>query len=232
MSAPPIRAVLVDLDGTLLDTAPDLAAAANAMLADLGLPGRDPAVIATYIGRGIPAFVHRSLTGALDGAAEAPLFERALALFERRYAEESGRRARPYAGVVDGLVRIQALGFGLGCVTNKAGRFTQELLDRQGLARFFGCVVSGDTLARKKPDPLPVVHACTLLGARPEEALLIGDSLNDVLAARAAGCAVWCVPYGYNEGRPVGTLDCDAVVSDFVDAAGRLERGRRPATPG
>lgn len=224
MSPPRIRAVLFDLDGTLLDTAPDLAAAANAMLADLDLARRDPAEIATYIGRGIPALVHRVLTGTLDG--ESSLFERGLALFERRYAEQSGRRARPYPGVVDGLVRMQALGLGLGCVTNKAGRFTQELLDRQDLARFMACVVSGDTLPRKKPDPLPVVHACDLLGTRPEEAILIGDSLNDVLAARAAGCAVWCVPYGYNEGRPVGTLDCDAVVADFVDAARRLERGR------
>jgi phosphoglycolate phosphatase len=217
------RAVLFDLDGTLLDTAPDLAAAANAMLADLGLPARDPAAIATYIGRGIPALVHRSLTGSLDGTADASLFERALRLFEHRYAEESGRRAEPYPGVVQGLTRIRALRLGIGCVTNKAGRFTQELLDRKGLARFFGCVVSGDTLARKKPDPLPVVHACDLLGAHPRDALLIGDSLNDVLAARAAGCAVWCVPYGYNEGRPVGTLDCDAIVGDLVEAARRLE---------
>jgi len=225
VSAPRFRAVLFDLDGTLLDTAADLAAAANAMLADLGRPRRDPAEIATYIGRGIPVLVHRSLTGALDGAAEPSLFERALPLFERRYAEESGRRAQPYPGVVDGLVRIRALGLGLGCVTNKAGRFTQELLERQGLARFFGCVVSGDTLARKKPDPLPVVHACGLLGAPPGEVLLIGDSLNDVLAARAAGCTVWCVPYGYNEGRPVEALDCDAIVRDLVEAARRLERG-------
>jgi phosphoglycolate phosphatase len=226
VSARRFSAVLLDLDGTLLDTAPDLAAAANAMLADLGLPGRDPAEIATYIGRGIPALVHRALTGALDGAADASLFERALPLFERRYAEESGRRARPYLGVVDGLVRIRELGLGLGCVTNKAGRFTQELLDRQGLAGFFGCVVSGDTLPRKKPDPLPVVHACALLGAEPQDALLIGDSLTDVLAARAAGCAVWCVPYGYNEGRPVGTLDCDAVVASLAEAARRLADGR------
>jgi len=224
VSARRFRAVLCDLDGTLLDTAPDLAAAANGMLAELGRPQRDPAEIASYIGRGIPALVQRVLTGTLDGAAESSLFERALALFDRRYAEESGRRARPYPGVVDGLARIQALGLGLGCVTNKAGRFTQELLDRQGLARFFGCVVSGDTVARKKPDPLPVVHACNLLGAPPGDALLIGDSFNDVLAARAAGCAVWCVPYGYNEGRPVASLDCDAIVSDFVDAARRLER--------
>ncbi|MET0680375.1 MAG: phosphoglycolate phosphatase [Burkholderiales bacterium] len=223
MSRPQFRAVLFDLDGTLLDTAPDLAAAANAMLADLGLPARDPAAIATYIGRGIPALVHRSLTGSLDVTADASLFERALRLFERRYAEESGRRAEPYPGVVQGLTRIRALRLGIGCVTNKAGRFTQELLDRKGLARFFGCVVSGDTLARKKPDPLPVVHACDLLGAHPRDALLIGDSLNDVLAARAAGCAVWCVPYGYNEGRPVGALDCDAIVGDLVEAARRLE---------
>jgi phosphoglycolate phosphatase len=226
VSRPQFRAVLFDLDGTLLDTAPDLAAAANAMLADLGLPARDPAVIATYIGRGIPALVHRALTGALDGAAAPSLFERALPLFERRYAEHSGRRAKPYPGVVEGLVRMRALGLGLGCVTNKAGRFTQELLDRQGLARFFGCIVSGDSVARKKPDPLPVVHACQLLGAQPRDALLIGDSLNDVLAARAAGCTVWCVPYGYNEGRPVGALDCDAIVGDLLEAARRLEHGR------
>jgi phosphoglycolate phosphatase len=217
------RAVLLDLDGTLLDTAPDLAAAANAMLADLGRPGRAPDVIATYIGKGIPGLVHRTLTGALDGTAEASLFERALPLFEHRYAEQSGRRARPFPGVVDGLARIRALGLGLGCVTNKAGRFTQALLDGQGLARFFGCVVSGDTLPRRKPDPLPVLHACELLGARPAEAVLIGDSSIDVLAARAAGCAVWCVPYGYNEGRPVEALDSDAVVGDLVEAARRLE---------
>ncbi len=217
------RAVLLDLDGTLLDTAPDLAAAANAMLADLGRPGRAPEVIATYIGKGIPGLVHRTLTGALDGTAEASLFERALPLFERRYAEESGRRARPFPGVVDGLARIRALGLGLGCVTNKAGRFTQALLDGQRLARFFGCVVSGDTLPRRKPHPLPVLHACELLGARPAEALLIGDSSIDVLAARAAGCTVWCVPYGYNEGRPVEALESDAVVGDLVEAARRLE---------
>ncbi len=224
MTAPELRAVLLDLDGTLLDTAPDIAAAANAMLADLGLPGRPPEVIATYIGRGLPGLVHRALTGALDGTAAAPLFERALPLFERRYAEESGRRARPYPGVVEGLERMGALGLRLGCVTNKAGRFTQPLLDAQGLARYFGCVVSGDTLAQRKPDPRPVLHACALLDARPENALLIGDSLNDVLAARAAGCAVWCVPYGYSEGQPVEALGGDAVVGDLREAARLLER--------
>jgi phosphoglycolate phosphatase len=218
------HAVLCDLDGTLLDTAPDLAAAANAMLAELGLPARDPAAITNYIGKGLASLVHRTLTGAADGTAAPSVFARALPVFERRYAEESGRRSRPYPGVVEGLTRIHELGLRLGCVTNKAGRFTQELLDRADLARFFGCVVSGDTVARRKPDPLPVLHACELLGAEVGQTLLIGDSANDVLAARAAGCAVWCVPYGYNEGRPVGTLACDAIVGDLLEAARRLER--------
>jgi len=227
VNGPDVRAVLLDLDGTLLDTAPDLAAAANAMLADLGLPGRPAGVIATYIGKGIAGLVHRALTGALDGTAERSLFERALPAFERRYAEESGRRARPYPGVVDGLERMSALGLRLGCVTNKAERFTRPLLAAQGLARYFGCVVSGDTLAARKPDPLPVRHACALLEASPANAVVIGDSLNDVLAARAAGCAVWCVPYGYSEGRPVDELGGDAIVADLVEAARRLGGHRR-----
>ena len=154
------RAVLFDLDGTLLHTAPDLAAAANAMLAELGLPARDPAAIADYIGQGLAGLVHRTLTGAADGTAAPALFARALPVFERHYAAESGRRSRPYPGVVAGLTRIHELGFRLGCVTNKAGRFTRDLLDRADLAGFFGCVVSGDTVARRKPDPLPVLHAC------------------------------------------------------------------------
>jgi len=219
------RAVLFDLDGTLLDTAPDLAAAANRMLSELGRPTRDPDEITTYIGQGIAALVHRALTGALDGLAGPSEIERALPIFERCYAEESGRRARPFEGVVEGLERMHGLGLALGCVTNKAERFTRELLARADLARFLDCVVCGDTLARRKPDPLPVLHACERLGARPADALVIGDSLNDVQAARAAGCAVWCVPYGYNEGRPASSLACDAVVADLLEAA-RLLAGR------
>jgi phosphoglycolate phosphatase len=226
------RAVLLDLDGTLLHTAPDLAAAANRMLAELGLPPRAPDELATFIGKGLPALVHRTLSGSLDGVAEDALFARALSAFERCYAEESGRRATPFPGVVDGLDRMRGLGLALGCVTNKAGRFTDELLERAGLARFFGCVVSGDTVARKKPDPLPILHACERLGAAARVTLVIGDSANDVQAARAAGCPVWCVPYGYNEGRSVDELDCDAVVDSLLDAARRLERDFRTVRPG
>jgi len=217
------RAVLLDLDGTLLHTAPDLAAAANRMLGELGLPPRAPEEIATFIGRGLPVLVHRALAGTLDGLAEQALFERALPIFERCYAEESGRRAEPYPGVVDGLDRMRGLHLPLGCVTNKAARFTQDLLERTDLARFFDCVVSGDTVARRKPDPLPILHACERLGAEARGTLVIGDSLNDVQAARAAGCSVWCVPYGYNEGRPVSELECDAVVGSLLDAARLIE---------
>jgi len=222
------RAVLLDLDGTLLHTAPDLAAAANRMLGELGLPSRAPEELATFIGKGLPALVHRALAGTLDGVAEQMVFERALPIFERCYAEESGRRAQPFPGVVDGLERMRALRLPLGCVTNKAGVFTQDLLERTDIARFFDCVVSGDTVARKKPDPLPILHACERLGAEARLTLVIGDSLNDVQAARAAGCPVWCVPYGYNEGRPVGDLDCDVVVESLLDAARRIEREGRP----
>jgi len=213
------RAVLLDLDGTLLHTAPDLAAAANRMLGELDLPPRAPEEIATFIGKGLPALVHRALAGKLDGVAEQLVFERALPIFERCYAEESGRRARPFPGVVEGLEQMRGLGLPLGCVTNKAGRFTQDLLEHTDLARFFDCVVSGDTVARRKPDPLPILHACERLGADARVTLVIGDSLNDVQAARAAGCPVWCVPYGYNEGRPVSELECDAVVESLLDAA-------------
>jgi phosphoglycolate phosphatase len=219
------RAVLFDLDGTLLDSAPDLAAAANAMLAELGLPARDPAVIATYIGKGIPKLVERALTGALDAAADPVLSARALPMYERYYAEESGRRSVPFPGVIDGLRALHDAGLPLACITNKAERFTLDLLQRTGLDGFFPVVVCGDTVARKKPDPEPVLTACARLGVRPADALMIGDSANDCQAARAAGCPVWCVPYGYNEGRPVETLDCDLIVPDLTEAARRLLGG-------
>lgn len=216
------RAVLFDLDGTLLDSAPDLAAAANAMLAELGLPARDPAVIATYIGKGIARLVERTLTGSLDAAADPALLARALPIYERYYAAESGRRCVPFPGVIEGLCALRAAGLRLACITNKAERFTVALLERTGLDEFFGVVVCGDSVAKKKPDPEPVLAACGRLGVRPGDALMIGDSANDVQAARGAGCPVWCVPYGYNEGRPVESLDCDAIVPDLADAARRL----------
>jgi phosphoglycolate phosphatase len=226
------RAILFDLDGTLLDSAPDLAAAANAMLAEVGLPARDPAVIATYIGKGIPKLVERTLTGSLDAAADPALFARALPIYERFYAEESGRRSVPFPGVIEGLQALRAAGVPLACITNKAERFTIDLLKRTALEGFFGVVVCGDTVTRKKPDPEPVLTACARLGVRAADALMIGDSANDVQSARAAGCPVWCVPYGYNEGRPVESLDCDRIVASLAEAAALVTAVRGSARSG
>src|SRR3972149_1454856 len=182
-------------------------------------PARDPALLATFIGKGIPRLVERALAGSLEGEADAALLARALPLYERCYGEESGRRTTRYPGGAEGLEMLVRDRVPLACVTNKAERFTRALLADMGLAHFFGVVVGADTLARKKPDPLPSRHACERLGVASGETLVVGDSRNDVDGARAAGCPVICVPYGYNEGEPVQALDSDAIVASIAEAA-------------
>lgn len=213
----PVRAVMVDLDGTLLDTAEDLAAAANAMLAEYGRAPLELAAVRSYIGRGIANLVRR----CFGDAASAELPADAVDCFRRHYRITNGRQARIYPGVVEGLRAMHGLGLPLACVTNKASDFALPLLETTGLARWFALKVCGDTLAKIKPDPLPLLHICERFGVAPGEALLIGDSLNDVRAARAAGCPVVCVPYGYNEGAAVRAQDCDAIVPS-LEAAARL----------
>lgn len=218
-----VKAVLIDLDGTLLDTALDIAAAGNAMLREIGRPECSVNLIRTYIGRGIPNLVKRCLAGRLDAADDPnPPPAAALASFRQHYAATNGRYATIYPGVVDGLRSLREQGLRLSCITNKATDFTVPLLASSGLADWFELVVCGDTLAKSKPDPLQVIHICREFGIVPNEALLIGDSVNDVLAARAAGCPVFCVPYGYNEGRDVRNLDSDAIVLTIADAASRI----------
>lgn len=143
-------------------------------------------------------------------------------LFESYYAEESGRRSKPYPGAHEGIQRLRTLGLRLACVANKTERFTCDLLERTGFGSSFDLAVCGDTVARKKPDPMPLLFAREQFGLPPAEALVIGDSLNDVAAARAAGCPVWCVPYGYNEGMPVETLRSDRIVATLAEAAGLI----------
>ncbi len=218
-----IKAVVIDLDGTLLDTAEDLADAAEAMLADLGLPAVPLAEIKTYIGNGVSRLVKRALTRDLSAEPDAELFRRALASFERHYGEHVSRKSRPFPGVVEGLQAFKASGVHLACITNKAARFTHPLLKDTGLFDYFELILSGDSLPEKKPSPLPLLHACRVFGCAPAELLLIGDSLNDTQAARAAGCPVFCVPYGYNRGRPVEELDLDAVVPSLVAALPLIE---------
>ncbi len=221
-----IAAVMVDLDGTLLDTAPDLAAAAERMLAALRLAPRSQAEIRSFIGKGIPKLVQRCLQASADATCAAALQDEALAMFEQFYFEESGRRTAVYPGVFEGLERLRGLRLRLACVTNKAARFTLPLLQQKGLAPYFELVVSGDTLARKKPDPMQLAHICAAFALAPAEVLLIGDSVNDALAARAAGCPVLCVSYGYNEGGDVHDLGCDAIVETLSEAANILQSAR------
>ena len=211
------RAALFDLDGTLVDTAPDLAAAANRMLADLGRASLPDDQIRDYVGKGVVNLVNRCFEASGGGGEEDRA--RAHAVFERHYSAGIADRSRPYPGVVDGLEALERAGIAMGCVTNKAGRFTEPLLELTGLRRFFGVVVSGDTVERKKPHPDPMLYAAGKLGASPAETLVVGDSLNDVQSARAAGCAVVVVPYGYREGLSLEDLGADAVVASVEEAA-------------
>ena len=216
-----VSAVTIDLDGTLADTIPDLAAAANTMLGELGRAALEVDRIRTFVGKGIPKLVERTLTESFGDAA---LMERALPVYERCYAECNGRHSALYPGVSEGLDALRGMGMPLACVTNKSGRFTVPLLEQLGLERYFEQVIAGDTLARKKPDPAQLLHACRGFGVAPGDMLVIGDSVNDAEAARAAGCPVFCVTYGYNEGRDVRELDVDAIVASLVEATRLIEK--------
>lgn len=213
--------VLLDLDGTLLNTIPDLTDAINAMRLELKLPPLRQDIVATYVGKGSEILVKRALSDHLDD--DEPLDPQRLAqglkLFYKYYHVLNGEKTVIYDGVLEGLKLFRDHGADMAVVTNKPGDFTEPLLVRTGLAGFFKHTVSGDTCARKKPDPQPLLHACQLLGGKPKSTLVIGDSLNDVHAAQAAGMTVLAVPYGYNEGQGVHNLGADAIVSTIKTAA-------------
>ena len=219
----PISAILLDLDGTLLHSAPELAEAANSMLRDLGYPAAQQDLLMSYIGNGISKLVKRALTGDMNAEPEAELFQLALPVFEKHYGELL-LHSKPYDGVIAGLDAMKAAGFRLGCITNKAARFTAPLLEGLGLAQYFEIVLSGDSLPEKKPHPMPLLHAANFFGVPATRVLMIGDSKNDVIAARAAGCPVFCVPYGYNHGKPLEGLDVDAVIADLPGALKLIKR--------
>jgi phosphoglycolate phosphatase len=219
-----VSAVTIDLDGTLADTIPDLAAAANTMLGELGGAALEVDRIRTFVGKGIPKLVERTLSEAFLGGVPGDLMARALPVYERCYSECNGRHSALYPGVSEGLEALRNMGMPLACVTNKSGRFTVPLLEQLGLARYFGQVIAGDTLAQKKPAPAQLLHAAQRFGVAPGDMLVIGDSVNDAEAARAAGCPVFCVTYGYNEGRDVRELDVDAIVGSIAEATRLIEK--------
>ena len=219
-----VKAVMIDLDGTLADTIPDLAAGTNMMLRELGRQAQDVERIRDFVGKGIPKLVERALAGSIEGTAPADLMARALPIFERCYAEVNGRHSVLYPGVNEGLQAMRSMQLPLACVTNKSGRFTVPLLELLGIAGFFDQVIAGDTLPQKKPDPAQLLHACRTFNIAPREMLMIGDSGNDALAARAAGCPVFCVTYGYNEGQDVRELDVDAIVPSLIEAKRLIQK--------
>lgn len=213
-------AVLLDLDGTLLDTIPDLAHAANAMRVDLSLAALPQSLIATYVGRGVDNLIQRTLAEDLDGQPiPAELLARGRLSFAQHYHHVNGQKAVLFEGVLPGLQRMQEMGLKLAVVTNKATEFTLPLLARTGLDRFMQTVVCGDTLAERKPHPAPMLHACAQLGTSPDRTVVVGDSKHDAASGQAAGCRVLIVPYGYNEGQSVQTLEVDAIVETIEAAA-------------
>jgi phosphoglycolate phosphatase len=224
---PPLTAVLLDLDGTLVDSIPDLAHAANAMRVELKLAPLSQDVIASFVGKGVDNLVQRTLAGSLDAPPPSEAeFDAGCALFYRYYHAVNGDKTTVYDGVIDGLKAMREMGLKLAVVTNKSAEFTLPLLTRTGLAGFFDAVVCGDTCDRKKTDTMPMLHACDLLGVVPAAAVVIGDSINDVQAGRSAGTRVLVVPYGYNEGHDVRMLSVDGIVTSLVEAAEWIAQAR------
>lgn len=220
----PIGAVLFDLDGTLCDTASDIARALNRTLADRGWEPLPVTQVARMIGRGSPILIDRAAAvrgHALHDAERAAMVEQ----FFHHYGaleERNESDATAYPGVTATLRRLHESGMPMGVVTNKQRRFAYELLRRLELAQWIRVVVGGDTCERRKPDPQPLLFACESLGVAPARALMVGDSSNDVIAARAAQIPIVCVPYGYNEGQDPQTLACDAMIESLADLPGLL----------
>lgn len=227
LQAHPVRAVLFDLDGTLLDTVADISAALNGALSEQLAVSLSESEVRTLVGRGVPSLIERALARVPGGEAAnaARLLERFHVHYEQ--VERNGRmQTRPYPGVARGLSGLHSLGLKIAVVTNKPATVSADLLSRLGLDLWIDELIGGDS-GHRKPEPQPVLLACARLGVSPAEALMVGDSVIDVLAARAAGVRVWCVPYGYNEGADPRTLPCDGFVESIDELPALLSAHRR-----
>jgi phosphoglycolate phosphatase len=216
--------ILIDVDGTLVDSVPDLAFCVDSMMAELGRPPCGEARVRDWVGNGVERLVRRALVGALQGEPDEADFDRAYPMFLDLYAENTSKRSCLYPGVRDGLELLKSAGYRLGCVTNKAAQFTVPLLKDLGVFNDFSIVISGDTLSKKKPDPAPLLHAAEYFGCKPAKALMVGDSVSDVAAARAAGFQIVCMSYGYNHGVDIREAAPDAVVDSLAEVYPLLEQ--------
>jgi phosphoglycolate phosphatase len=212
-----VDAVAFDLDGTLLDTVHDLAAAVNLLLGEQGLLPLPVDAVRSMVGKGVVDLLAKALTRARGTPPRDGEIAELLPHYSEGYASILGRQTQLFPGVLTGLDRMRDAGFELAVITNKATRFVQPHLVHAGIAEYFETVVGGDDAAAKKPDAAPLLLAAERLGVAPARMLMVGDSVNDVAAARAAGSPVLVVPYGYNEGAPVQALAADGIV-DSLDA--------------
>lgn len=219
-----VDAVAFDLDGTLLDTIHDLAAAVNGLLAERGLAVLPKATIRDFVGKGMANLVARALAAAGAPVAGPDELAPILARYQEIYAALLGRETQLFPDVVESLARIRAAGVGLAVVTNKASRFVRPHLACAGIEAYFDVVIGGEDAPAKKPDAAPLLLAAQRLGVPPARLLMVGDSGNDVDAARAAGCPVLVVPYGYREGKPVQALRGDGIVATIAAVADRVRR--------
>ena len=219
LNLPPLRAAIVDLDGTMIDTLGDFVVALNRMLDDLRLPAIERPTIERMIGKGSEHLV----LSVLDHVGGSPdQFPAAWNAYQRHYLAINGQHSEVYQGVREGLELLKSQGLKLACLTNKPTNFAVPLLAAKGLDGFFSVVFGGDAFERKKPNPLPLLKTCEALPSMPAETLMIGDSSNDAAAARAAGCPVVLVTYGYNHGEPVRAVDADGFVGSLAEVAARL----------
>lgn len=211
-----LDAAIVDLDGTMVDTIGDFHAALNLMLADLGLSAVDKGPISLMVGKGSEHLIRSVLSHVGAGTDR---YEAAWDRYQHHYIAINGQHSDVYAGVADGLAALRRAGLRLACLTNKPTAFARPLLQAKGLDGYFDVVFGGDAFERKKPDPLPLRKTCEALGTSPAHTLMVGDSSNDAQAARAAGCPVVLVTYGYNHGEPVRGVDADGFVDSLAELA-------------
>lgn len=209
--------IMIDVDGTLVDSVPDLSWCLDETLKRVGLPPRGEASARNWVGNGVIRIVERGIANDIDAPHDTAIFEEAMPIFRALYAENTSKRSQLYDGVREGLDYLKSTGIKLGCITNKDAEFTHPILKDLGLWDYFEIVISGDTLPKKKPDPLPLLHGAQELGVKPENALMLGDSTSDVKAARAANFDIICMSYGYNHGVDIRDSNPDAVIDSMAE---------------
>jgi phosphoglycolate phosphatase len=211
------KLIMIDVDGTLVDSVPDLAYCVDETMKAIGKKPWGEAQVRHWVGNGVPKLVERSLTGELEGTPDQVEYDQAYPIFLELYSHNTSVRSCLYDGVKEGLDYMKAQGYTLGCVTNKAEQFTLPILKDLGIFDYFGIVVSGDTLSKKKPDPLPLLHSAEFFGIDPQHSLMLGDSVSDVKASRAAGFEIICMSYGYNHGNDIRDTNPDLVIDSMAE---------------